>query len=187
MLAAVGLVAVLAVGCGGGDDASPKKEAAKRLDEALAAHAEGRISEATKAYREVLDKEPDNKYAHYNLGLIDQQAGRAKQAEKEYRAALAIDANFTSALFNLAILRAPADATEAERLYRTVIGLEPGNASAHLNLGFLLLSKDQQGAGEAELDKAVELDPSLASRVPERDPEEPQEPEDPNTTTTSTP
>src|SRR5215210_2244308 len=68
----VALVAGLAA-CG--DESSPEERVAKRLDEALTAHAEGRIDEAVEGYENVLEDEPGNQYAHYNLGLVYQQAG----------------------------------------------------------------------------------------------------------------
>lgn len=176
-------LAVVASGCGG-DDA---EGTAETLDAALTAHAEGRIDAATDGYEKVLDEDPDNQFAHYNLGLLDQQAGRLQEAEERYRAAIRTDPNFTSALFNLAIIRAQSDPDEAESLYRSVIRIEPDNASAHLNLGFLLIEGGDQASGEAELERAVELDPSLAARVPEREAEDPSEPASSTTTTTGTP
>jgi Tfp pilus assembly protein PilF len=178
----VALAAAL-VACGG--DSSPEERATERLDEALAAHAEGRIDEAVDGYEKVLEDEPGNQYAHYNLGLVHQQAGRNADAEREYRAAISTDPNFASALFNLAILRTEADPDEAEELYRSVLTLQPDNASAHLNLGFLLIEQGEEEDGQSELDDAVQLDPSLASRIPEQEPEDPELPADdiPATTT----
>lgn len=175
------LVAALA-GCGNGS--SPEERAAERLDEALTAHAEGRIDEAVEGYENVLEDDPGNQYAHYNLGLVHQQAGRSAEAENEYRAAIRTDPNFASALFNLAILRTESDPDEAEELYRTVLTVQPENASAHLNLGFLLIEQGEDDEGQQELDEAVELDPSLASRIPEEEPEEPEAVPDPAPTTT---
>jgi Tfp pilus assembly protein PilF len=166
------VLALSAAGSGCGDDKSDEDKAAEDLEAALADHAEGRVDEATDGYRDVLERDPDNQFAHYNLGLIAQQEGRNGDAEQEYRAAIRTDPNFASALFNLAILRTEADPDEAEELYRQVLVLQPENASAHLNLGFLLIDQGEQDEGQAELDQAVELDPSLGSRLPEEEPEE---------------
>jgi len=57
-----------------------------------------------------------------------------------------------------------------------VLELQPEYAAAHLNLGFALIESGDAEAGQEELDRAVELDPSLASRLPEGsvvDPEPP--------------
>jgi Flp pilus assembly protein TadD len=67
----------------------------------------------------------------------------------------------------LAILRVGAGANqEAVELYRRVIAAAPENAGAHLNLGFALRSMGRDEEAEAELRRAVELDPRLASRIP---------------------
>lgn len=166
------LLALAAAVAGCGDDRSDEEKAAADLDAALADHAEGRIDEATEGYRGVRERDPDNQFAAYNLGLIAQQEGRAAEAEREYRVALGTDPNFASALFNLAILRTEADPAEAEELYRRVLTLQPENASAHLNLGFLLIDQGEDEEGQDALDRAVELDPSLGSRVPDEEPDE---------------
>jgi len=186
-LVRAGAVVVVALGVLGacGDNKSAEERVAERLDEALAAHAEGRIDEAVEGYEEILEDDPDNQFAHYNLGLIHQQAGRNAEAEDEYRAAIRTDPNFSSALFNLAILRTESDPGEAEELYRSVLTLQPDNASAHLNLGFLLIEQGDDEEGQQELEEAVELDPSLASRIPEEEPEEPEAVPDPLPTTTT--
>jgi len=51
--------------------------------------------------------------------------------------------------------------------YREAIRIRPEHAPAHLNLGFALIGAGDVEAGQEELDRAVELDPTLASRIPE--------------------
>jgi len=51
-----------------------------------------------------------------------------------------------------------------------VIAVDDTDARAHLNLGFLLLDAEEREEGERELAKAVELDPSLESRIPVANP-----------------
>jgi tetratricopeptide (TPR) repeat protein len=55
---------------------------------------------------------------------------------------------------------------EAEKLYRQATAVQPDYAIAHLNLGFLLRSEGRNTEGNAELLKATQLDPKLASRIP---------------------
>jgi tetratricopeptide (TPR) repeat protein len=153
---------VLMSACG---TAKADSQPADPLRDGLKAQVEGRTAEAIKDYHAVLDKDPHNKYAYYNLGLIDQLAGRAGSAELNYRTALASDPNFAPALYNLAILRTAPAPEEAVMLYRHVIALKSGDAAAHLNLGFLLISLKQVTEGKTELNRAVVLDPSLEPRV----------------------
>jgi tetratricopeptide (TPR) repeat protein len=139
----------------------------QKLKQGFALHALGRTEDAEKAYTEVLAKDPENKLAHYNLGVIADKNGDGDEAENRYKRALSSDPDFVPALFNLAIRREAAGAPkEAEELYRKIILLDAGMAKAHLNLGFLLLRKlDRKDEGKTEILKAVELDSSLASRV----------------------
>ena len=161
-LIAVAVVATSVVlgGCGeestGGDT----------LTRALEAHAEGRTEEAEELYQDVLERDQSNKFAHYNLGLIAQNARRNDDAERAYRRALSVDENFVPAMFNLATLLTKAERDEAIALYRRIIKVDPNHASAHLNLGFLLKDTGKEAEGDAELKKAVDLDPDLKSRIP---------------------
>ena len=150
----------------GGCGRSEADLAADALDRAMKAHVAGRIDEAADGYREVLAHDPQNKYAFYNLGLIDQTAGRSDAAERNYRLVLASDPNYGPALFNLAIIRAAAGATpEAIDLYRRAVATQPNYAGAHLNLGLLLRASGQKVEGDAEVKRAIELDPSLAKNA----------------------
>ena len=159
------LAVVLIVGfsCSKKSDAELANEA---LQQGIAAQNAGRLAEAAADYREVLVHDPNNKYAYFDLGLIDQTNGALASAESNYRLSLSIDPQFVSALFNLAIVRHDlGDLKEAIELYRQAIKIQPDYASAHLNLGFALIEAHQGKEGRAELKVAVQLDPSLASRV----------------------
>jgi tetratricopeptide (TPR) repeat protein len=150
---------------------SSKKSDAELASEALArglaAHQAGKLAEAEADYRKVLVYDPNNKFAYYNLGLIDQTDGALASAESNYRLALGIDPTFVSALFNLAIVKtAQGNLGAAIELYRSAIAADPTNAPAHLNLGFALIQKGAKKVGQEELDTAIRLDPSLASRLP---------------------
>lgn len=164
LLAALAASVVTLSGC---SSKPPAQKASVEVQKGLAAHTAGDVEGALKHYQAALKADPKNTYAIYNIGLIAQNKGDNAEAEKRYREVLAIDPNFTSALFNLAIVRTAAgDSTEAVTLYRKVIAIEPNNANAHLNLGFALIDISKRAEGDAELKKAVQLDPKLASRVP---------------------
>ena len=147
-----------------------KASASSILSAGLVAQNAGRISEASDDYHKVLQLDPSNYWAYYNLGVIDHQAGRLSAAERNYRSALALNPDLVPALYNLAILRSGPSPKEADAIYRHAIALEPKNAAAHLNLGFLLLQEGDTVGGRAELDTAVKLDPQLASRLPPASP-----------------
>ncbi len=150
--------------CGGGK--SDAEKASDALSAGLEAHTAGNLDEAAKDYRAVLVLDPQNKFAYFNLGLIDQTRNNLASAENNYRVALGIDPDFPSALFNLAIVRkALGDPQEAIQLYRHVISVTPDSAGAHLNLSFLLRDAGDTVGANAELATAVRLDPTLQSRT----------------------
>jgi tetratricopeptide (TPR) repeat protein len=117
-------------------------------------------------YLAVVKRDPSNKLAWYDLGVIAHQAGQDTEAAKDYQAALAADPHYVPALYNLAILKTATDPKTAEQLYETAAEVEPKNAKVHLNLGFVLKMLGQDAKGNAEISQAVKLDPSLAPRVP---------------------
>ena len=149
----------------------PSGDAEQILNQALTAHAAGKLDRAVDLYEQVLVLDPQNRFAYYNLGLIDQTRGDDAAAADQYEQAIAVAPDFTPAIFNLAIIRAKQGATdEAIGLYRDVIAIDDTDARAHLNLGFLLIASGERKEGQRELDRAVELDPSLASRIPGGEP-----------------
>ena len=173
VLAGIAVVVVafaLAISSGAGstqdtNDEGPTGSGAT-LQDALQAHADGDLDRAEALYRQVLADAPDDRFAHYNLGLIAQTRGELVEAAAEYEAALESDPDFAQALFNLAIVRTGAcEEHQAIQLYKHLIDVDPENAAAHLNLGFLLTERGRAARGQHELEEAVRLDPSLAERI----------------------
>lgn len=162
---AIALLAVVALtGCG--KDKPKAVQAEDALNQGLAAHVAGDTDTALEHYNHVLKLDDDNKFAIYNIGLINQTKGNAAEAQTRYREVLKLDPNYTPALFNLAIvLFEDGKNDEAIALYRRVIAIEPNNAKAHLNLGFALKAVGNQAEGAKEFATAVRLDPTLRSRI----------------------
>jgi Tfp pilus assembly protein PilF len=169
VIAVVVLALVVATSC---SDEGNGEDAGESLQRGLEAQTAGDLAQAEKDYLDVLEADPDNLFAFYNLGLIAQTRGNNFEAEENYRKALSADPEFTPALFNLAIVRAALGAPEeAISLYRQVIALEPQNADAHLNLGFLLRETGRRKEGNDEIELAVEIDPGLTGSSPSPTPE----------------
>lgn len=171
-LAAVVLTVALATGataCSGGSEegsssptGSPAELADAALSAGLTAHAAGDLDGATADYNKVLEYDPTNKYAFYNLALIDSANGNDGLAEAKYRLALESDPDYEPALFNLAILRTnDDDPDEAMDLYERAVEIEPGDASAWLNLGLLQRASGKKKQGNKSVMKALALDPDL--------------------------
>jgi tetratricopeptide (TPR) repeat protein len=162
-------------GCDGDGDREGER-AGEILQQGLEAQAAGDLATAEDAYLRVIQLDPQNKFAYYNLGVIEQTRGELPEAESHYRTTLGLDPDFVPALFNLAILRTEADSVEeASSLYEHLIEVTPIEtagpedvrlvAAAHLNLGFLLIEQGHERRGQRELEEAVRLDPSLEDRI----------------------
>ena len=155
--------ALLLSACGSGGSSTQSID--QDLTAGIAAQNAGNYASATADYEKVLALDATNATALYDLGDVDQLQNLDADARARYLAALAVDPNFISAMYNLATLEASTTPNDARVLYQQIIKLQPSYANAHFNLGYVLLSLGQQAAGEAEINEGVRLDPSLKSRV----------------------
>jgi tetratricopeptide (TPR) repeat protein len=169
-------IALVASACG--SNASPSAtstptNAVALLRAGVAAQTSGDLSVAIADYKQVINDGPDTTSAataDYDLGDIAQVDQKdLSAATSYYRSALAVNPDFTSALYNLAIILTPTQPLVAENYYQQVIQISPGNADAHLNLGFLYFSQGEKTQAHAQFKKATQLVPSLASRIPAAD------------------
>jgi len=122
---------------------------------------------AARTYRRVLELDPRNKVAWYNLGVIAQQDGRTADARAAYDEALKIDPKYPSALFNKALLLKSSEPDRAIGLLKRAVAAHPKAATAHLQLGLILAEKNRHEEAEDAFRHAVAADPSLHSHVPE--------------------
>ena len=174
LIRSIALTAVLALGataCSGGEapeeasaSSSPESDAKKAttaLNAGLEAHSAGDLTAAAADYNETLKYDPENKFAFYNLALIDEAAGNYGLAEEKYRAALEADPAYEPALFNLAILRTGRDPEEAIQLYLAAVESDKKDAAAWLNLGLLLRASGKELEGDKAVLRAIALNPDL--------------------------
>ena len=166
---ALALVIALTLTAGGcsGDAASRNspaenaKAASAALDAGLKAHAAGDLATATMEYTNVQKYDPRNKFAFYNLALIDETNSNYGLATTKYRSAIETDAEYEPALFNLAILRTAADPKEAIALYKRAVKSNPKDAAALLNLGLLLRANGEKATGDKYVLRAIVMNPKL--------------------------
>jgi len=169
MARAAALVATLAMGtlglasCG---SSSPSDTASTDLVAGIAAQKAGAYGIATTDYEKVLKIQPNNVYALYDLGDVEQFLHQDAAAKTHYLMALAVSPKFSNALYNLAILDAKSDPRQAKVLFLQVIALTPNDAAARLNLGKVLLALGEKKAGDAQINLAIKLDPSLKHDAP---------------------
>ena len=137
------------------------KKASTALNAGLTAYNEGDLTEAAAQYEVALKYDAANKYAWYNLGILDEADSNYGLAAAKYRKALESDPAYGPALYNLAILRTQSDPQEAMTLYRAALDADPKDADAWLNLGLLLRKDGQTQAGYVYVLHALTLDHEL--------------------------
>lgn len=117
---------------------------------AMTHHRAGRLDEAERAYRGILDLEPRHPDALHLLGVLAHQSGRHALACDLIRAAIAQNARTPSFHNNLGnALKARGALAEAVGAYRQALAIKPDYPEAHYNLGVTLHA---QGDGEEAID-----------------------------------
>ena len=139
--------------------------------QALSLHQAGRLAAAAVGYAALVEAEPTNVAALFNLAVVRAATGAADEALAIYQRVLALRPGDPSVLVNLALLaRGRGDAVEAERLYRAALSDTPGSptaeqrtlaAHAHNGLGALCRARGDLDAAVAAFRAAVDHDPHL--------------------------
>jgi protein O-GlcNAc transferase len=127
---------------------------------ALFHHRGGQLPQAELLYRQVLDAEPGNIDAAFNLAALLNATGQTDAAIDLYRHILSLRPEETDTLSNLGnALQKRGDLDAAEHCYRQAIAIDPGHAAAHTNLGNLLIQAGRGEEAEAVLRQAIDIDP----------------------------
>ena len=103
---------------------------------------QGKLDEASAAYREAIRLKPDDAEGHYGLGNALKGQGKLDEAIAEYREAIRLKPDHAEAHCNLgSALKGQGKLDEAIAGYREAIRLKPDYAEAHSNLGGILKSR----------------------------------------------
>ncbi len=132
-------------------------EVQARAEAALRA---GRLAEAERLLKGLLDSEPRNAGAWHLMGLVALRAGNQAAAEKLLNRAIATDNRNPDYHATLGSILLGLDRKEdGEATLRNALALKPSHAMANYNLGLLLLQQGHvEDAGHC-LDKAVKAQP----------------------------
>ena len=135
----------------------------ERIDVAIGHQSRGRLQEAERIYRSILDADPDNGDAMHLLGLIAVQTGENAQALEWIEKAIARNAGQPAWHGNLGlVLRRLGRNAEAIEAYGNAVRLNPAYVEAHLGLANLLLAVDRPAAAAASYQKVLSLRPDHA-------------------------
>lgn len=145
------------------------------LDQAVAAHNAGNLSQAERIYRAILKSQPGHPDANHNLGLIAVSMNQVEMALPLFKAA--VDANpdfhqfwlsYVDALVKAgrskaakqAIKKAKKKGVDAKPLSKLAAQSKPrvgSNAQSHNNVGNTLLAEGSLGEAEASYRRAIAL------------------------------
>lgn len=131
-------------------------DAAATLRDATRHHQAGRLEQAERGYREILEAEPGHPAAAGQLAMIHAQRGRWDLAETLLRQAADAAPGEAMPLYNLGlVLQNTGRPAEAEESYRAALQRDPALAEADVNLGILLLGRRRLAEAEACFRRAV--------------------------------
>ena len=133
------------------------------FEQALALHEQGRLAEAERIYRDVLQRQPNHFAALHQLGLIALQTRHTERAVELIGKAIALKPDFAQAYCDHGMaLRKLKRFEDALASYDKAIALKPDFAMAYNNRGNVLLDLKRAVEALASCDKAIALNPRLA-------------------------
>ena len=138
-----------------------------------------RHDEALESLAQAIALQPGSSDAvdrHVVMGRTLEALSRTEEGARHYADALKIDPRSATALDSFAVLRFRQQRyEEALALYGTLIEIGEANAQVHLNMGATLHRLDRAEEARRSIERALELDPSLAVNGPDLIPDTPPE------------
>jgi tetratricopeptide (TPR) repeat protein len=123
---------------------------------------QGRVDDAIKTYREILEAKPRSPRFLYNLGIAQARAGDTQAALASYRQAVRLKPNFAEACNNIGELGLrEGRLDEAEEAFLQALSSNDRFALAHSNLAEVCVRKGDYGRALAEVTAALSLNPYL--------------------------
>jgi predicted CXXCH cytochrome family protein len=118
---------------------------------------------AVEEYRRSLAFSADRAESHFNLGNLERQVGRAREAETAYRRAIALDPTFVPAVINLADLLATGGREEeSTAILGEGLSKTPEDGDIEHALGLAAVRRRDMPAALTHLERAARLRPDVA-------------------------
>jgi tetratricopeptide (TPR) repeat protein len=158
-------VAVLGAGCGSGsstDTSGSSSAVSTLLKEGINEANTNRLGQATTAFEDALRVSPNNTYALYDLGVIDQKRHDTAGALSYYDRAISADGSYTPAMYNKAILLEGGDPGAALGIYKRIVKLNPNASTAYLRMAFIYAGQGKRTLAKEARATAIALEPRLA-------------------------
>jgi len=129
-----------------------------KFSQAMALHQQGRLADAERLYREILQRRPDHFDALHLLGVIALQTQHAERAVELIGEAIRLSGNGAAAHINLA--KAWLDLKRPEKALEScdrAIALKPEIPDAHNNRATALIALNRPAEALASCDRAIAL------------------------------
>jgi protein O-GlcNAc transferase len=141
----------------------PIMPVSQAIELALQHHRAGRLAQAERVYRHVLEQQPNNSDAVHYLGLLSLQLGRRKDAAIELmNQSIALNPVAAAYHHNLGtVWLAEGRLDQALACLRQAIQLQPDYPEAHVKCGRILHTQGQLDQAIECYQKAVELQPDI--------------------------
>lgn len=140
--------------------ANDPKNARTYYDLALALDRLADYSSEREALEKAQELDPKLALVHNQLGFLELKDGHTRQAENQFKTAIAMDPQYAEAQNNLGVLYGQLGReAEAERMFRLATENNPQYGQAFANLGMMLAGSGRLPEAEKTLSKAVELNP----------------------------
>jgi tetratricopeptide (TPR) repeat protein len=158
---------ILVAACGNGGSPTPRSSANTDISQGLTAERSGQTQQAIKDFQSAITADPTDAVSYYDLGVIYQlYVKQPSQAAAEYNKALLANSSYRPAIYNLAIIETASNPQGAIALYQQLLTFNPNDSNVLFNLGLLLHAQGQPTQGQADVSKAVLINPALKNRVP---------------------
>ncbi|MEI6322372.1 MAG: tetratricopeptide repeat protein [bacterium] len=119
--------------------------------------------QAENTFLESLKLSPNDYFALSNLGVVEFQLGKMKEAEANLKKASEQSTDNSFALTTLGIVHYRQQRMEdAEKVLRKSVAINSQDFTAHNYLGIVLAASGKGKAGEGEIMKAIEINPNYA-------------------------
>jgi tetratricopeptide (TPR) repeat protein len=142
---------------------SPATEAYRLFDVALDLAKKGQYTEAIAEWKTILQLDPEQSKAEYNLGVALSETGKPEEAVEYLRKSLELNGEDANAHSNLGVLLIKlGKVDEAIPHLEKALANNPNDAKARSNLGAVLAEKGRTDEAIVQLEQALQANPQDA-------------------------